>query len=636
MYQNFFGFKEKPFKLVPNPAYLFLSRNHEEALAHLTYAVSQGEGFMLITGEVGTGKTTLCRAFLENLDPDTEVAYIFNPKLDSLQLLRAVIDEFGISTDAGTLKGLIDALNAFLITEKAKGKNIVLLIDEAQNLSFEVLEQIRLLSNLETTRSKLIQIILVGQPELEEMLNSPRMRQLGQRITLTCSLMPLTYAETRDYIQHRLNIASRKPGVIFPRSAVQAVYRYSKGIPRRINIICDRTLLTAFGLNHRQITAKITRSAVREVSGKSRILLAGRFAGNRKLLIYSTLCTALLFLVLYSPDLFKRQTTIPPAKPLAAGTHTPEIKTPPLPAAFPDPKGASETEPAPPEPIAAPASPASIGSADTGMAAAEKFNTDPSPEKAPDSDFLQPAMLSKPVEPEPPPETPETLEKESKAPAILPVEDFADWLLARRAQITRKAAIASALHRWKEDVDLFPHLDEIDDNPMFFRMAAQHNGFKCQTVADNLELIRKLNLPAVVELMMPDGSSLVYMAVQQMNAETATLAANGLDPVVVNLQQLKTFWTGTALVPWKNFLSCTGVIPKYAPGESVVTLKMMLTDMGFSNIIVNSKYDEITRQTVKKIQAKHGILPDGVVGPLTKIILYNEYGAFSIPHIRTD
>ena len=210
MYKKFFGFKERPFKLVPNPAYLFLSRSNEEALAHLNFVISQGDGFVEITGEVGTGKTTLCRAFLESLDENTEAAYIFNPKLDSIQLLRAINDEFGINSDPDNTKDLIDTLNIFLMKKKAEGKNIIILIDEAQNLTDEVLEQLRLLSNLETTVDKLLQIILVGQPELGEMLDSHELRQLGQRITLSCHLVPLTYKETREYIKHRINIASQK------------------------------------------------------------------------------------------------------------------------------------------------------------------------------------------------------------------------------------------------------------------------------------------------------------------------------------------------------------------------------------------------------------------------------------------
>ncbi|MGE5840727.1 MAG: ExeA family protein, partial [Deltaproteobacteria bacterium] len=185
MYNSFFGFRERPFQLVPNPAYLYLSRSHEEAMAHMVYAISQGDGFVEITGEVGTGKTTLCRAVLENLDPRTKAAYIFNPKLDSLQLLKAINDEFGIDSGSDSIKELTDTLNAFLMKNRMEGNKVVLIIDEAQNLNKDVLEQLRLISNLETTTSKLIQIILVGQPELGEMLDSNELRQLGQRINLT-------------------------------------------------------------------------------------------------------------------------------------------------------------------------------------------------------------------------------------------------------------------------------------------------------------------------------------------------------------------------------------------------------------------------------------------------------------------
>jgi len=206
MYKNFFGFRERPFQLIPNPAYLYLSPSHEEALAHLSYAISQGDGFVEIIGEVGTGKTTLCRAFLENLDENVEAAYIFNPKLNSRQLLKAINREFDIDSQTDDINALIEALNLFLMEKKAEGKRVILLIDEAQNLSKPVLEQIRLLSNLETTTSKLLQIILVGQPELGAMLDTYELRQLGQRITLSCSLEPLSLRDTREYIRHRIGL----------------------------------------------------------------------------------------------------------------------------------------------------------------------------------------------------------------------------------------------------------------------------------------------------------------------------------------------------------------------------------------------------------------------------------------------
>jgi type II secretory pathway predicted ATPase ExeA/murein L,D-transpeptidase YcbB/YkuD len=266
MYNKFFGFKEKPFKLVPNPEYLFLSKSHEEALGHLTYAVSQGDGFVEIIGEVGTGKTTLCRVFLDGLDESVDAAYIFNPKLDALQLLKTINDEFSISSTPDNIKELIDILNAFLIAKKAVGKRIIVLVDEAQNLSKEVLEQLRLLSNLETTQDKLLQIILVGQPELAEMLGSHELRQLGQRIAINCNLSPLSFQETTEYISHRIALASHRAGPPFDRAAFRAIYKYSRGIPRLINIACDRILLNAFSRNSYNVSGSIAKEAIKELT----------------------------------------------------------------------------------------------------------------------------------------------------------------------------------------------------------------------------------------------------------------------------------------------------------------------------------------------------------------------------------
>ncbi|OEU67368.1 MAG: hypothetical protein BA867_09180, partial [Desulfobacterales bacterium S5133MH16] len=299
MYKNFFSFRERPFKLVPNPAYLFLSKSHEEVLAHLTYAVIQGDGFVEITGEVGTGKTTLCRAFLENLDNNTKAAYIFNPNLNSIQLLKTINDEFGIASDADNTKDLIDRLNSFLIAKKAQGKKVILIIDEAQNLTTEVLEQLRLLSNLETSRDKLLQIILVGQPELGEKLDSHELRQLDQRITLRCQLVPLSHKEVREYIQHRINIASKKAGIQFAGAAYRSIYHYSRGIPRLINIVCDRALLTAFVLDQQIISGKIAMAAIRELGVKGDMKRRGLQNRKRTILFFSLLCTGIFVVMVF-------------------------------------------------------------------------------------------------------------------------------------------------------------------------------------------------------------------------------------------------------------------------------------------------------------------------------------------------
>ncbi len=265
MYNAFFNLREKPFKLVPNPEFLFLGKCHEEALAHLMYATSQGDGFVEITGEVGTGKTTLCRVFLENLDKNIEAAFIFNSKLNATQLLQTILKELGIISIANGPTELTSDLNDFLLEKKAQGKSVILLIDEAQNLGKETLEQLRLLSNLETTRSKLIQIILVGQPELKDILDSHEMRQLRQRINLSFHIHPMTKKETLDYITHRVNIASLSPQTLFTRSAQKAIYRFTRGIPRLINIACDRSLLVAYSLKHKKVSPSSVKVAIDEL-----------------------------------------------------------------------------------------------------------------------------------------------------------------------------------------------------------------------------------------------------------------------------------------------------------------------------------------------------------------------------------
>ncbi|MEJ2038942.1 MAG: AAA family ATPase [Desulfosarcinaceae bacterium] len=275
MYNSYFGFREKPFKLVPNPDYLFLSKSHEVSLAHLTYATDQGDGFVVITGEVGTGKTTLCRIFLERLDNETESAYIFNPNLDSVELLTSICNEFGIQTKLSTVKGLLDVLNNYLITKNKEGRKVILLIDEAQNLTIENLEMVRMLSNLETTRSKLLQIVLVGQPELRDKLDSYELRQLSQRISLSCHLTPLSAKETEGYIGHRINIAAQRSLELFTAGACRKIYQYTTGIPRLINIACDRALLSAYSLNRKNVTAAIAATAIRELSNRGRAPRAG-------------------------------------------------------------------------------------------------------------------------------------------------------------------------------------------------------------------------------------------------------------------------------------------------------------------------------------------------------------------------
>lgn len=267
MYQPFFKFHQRPFKLVPDPAFFFLGASHEEALAHLAFAIRQGEGFVLIIGEVGTGKTTLCRQFLETLEENVETAYIFNPTLEPLDLLKAINSELGISSQEDRPRELINRLNLYLLKKKKEGHRVILLIDEAQNLSFDVLEQLRLLSNLETAQSKLIQIVLVGQPELHNVLGSYKLRQLEQRVSISCHLSPLTRTETKKYIDYRTSIASGRTVSLFSSGAIREIFNYSGGIPRLINIVCERALLVAFIKNQGRVSRKSVQLAVKELRG---------------------------------------------------------------------------------------------------------------------------------------------------------------------------------------------------------------------------------------------------------------------------------------------------------------------------------------------------------------------------------
>lgn len=261
MYCKFFGLKEKPFNTTSDPAFFFLSNKHKEALAHLHYGVTQRKGIMLLTGEIGTGKTTLCRFFLSELKKNVKTAFILNPRFSETQLLESIVLDFGIKSAGKGKFELIRGLNNFLLKESAKGNNVVLIIDEAQNLKPELLEQVRLLSNLETEKEKLLQIILVGQPELNEKLGLYGLRQLRQRIMVKYHILPLEGQEIDEYIKHRLKIAGlKKDRIDFSQEAIATISEFSSGMPRLINMVCDRALLSAFAKE----TAKIEQAIVNQ------------------------------------------------------------------------------------------------------------------------------------------------------------------------------------------------------------------------------------------------------------------------------------------------------------------------------------------------------------------------------------
>lgn len=268
MYQQFYGLKERPFVLTPDPQFLFLSESHRTAIESLLYGIQQKDGFMVITGDIGTGKTTICRALLERLDRNVKTAVIFNSFLTEEELLEAILRDFGFSSKGKTRKERIDVLNKMLIFYLSHGKKAVLIIDEAQNLSVPVLEQIRMLSNLETEKEKLLQIILFGQLELDQKLHSAELKQLNQRIALRHYLTPLTPKEMESYIYQRMMVAGSQGRITFSKSAFYEIYKFSKGTPRLINLICDRALLAGFTRQTFYLDKEIIKLARNSLLGK--------------------------------------------------------------------------------------------------------------------------------------------------------------------------------------------------------------------------------------------------------------------------------------------------------------------------------------------------------------------------------
>ena len=612
MYEKFFSFKEKPFKLVPNPAYLFLSKSHEETLAHLNFALSEGVGFVEITGEVGTGKTTLCRAFLDSLDSDTIPAYIFNPRLGPRQLIRAINDELGVKYDADNTKDLIDKLNSFLLRAKAQRKKVILLIDEAQNLSRNVLEQLRLLSNLETNREKLLQVILVGQPELSEILDSHELRQLSQRITLRYQLSPLNYEETVAYIRYRISIAAQDVGIKFNRSAFRQIYKYSKGIPRVINIACDRSLLTAFGLNRYKITGSIARASIKELAGTRAGGKIG-FGRWKQLFVFLAVLSIIVTTIIYHRPLLKeinqifkhRQSSQPGVSAMnGPGSKKSENDSPDDRDAYNSDKSPI-LEPSPQISDGTPAIEPEASAADGTGSLVQNFaisRQDPSANKA--------------------------------APNAKEILKLGDYLSAMDIRSSRHTALKNAMGLWQTPVELKPYLDSLDDDHAFFRLTVKPSGIFIHRMETNLSLLKRLDLPAILEFYPTDSEEPGYLTLSQADGDKISFDLPRENKMIMTTEnEINHYWSGVAYLPWKNYLSITGTLPTRTNSDSIITLKMLLNELGYINIELNDDYDNQTRNVIEEIQTKYGIIADGFVGPLTKIILYKTKGSFDMPRL---
>ena len=659
MYHDYFGIEENPFALTPDPRYLFMTQGHQEALAHLLYGVSENGGFVLLTGEVGTGKTSVCRCLLEQLPPEAEVALILNPKLSELELVASICDELGIDyADTRSLKVLVDLLSDHLLRLHSEGRHAVLIIDEAQNLKPNVLEQVRLLTNLETNERKLLQIILIGQPELDDLLHRRELRQLAQRFTSRTHLEPLSAAETKAYIAHRLEVG----GLIretFSSGACAEIYRRSGGVPRLINSLCDRCLLGAYAQETRCVDRKMVRAAATEVFGR-------RSKSNelrRKIwpsLAAATAIAALLIALVGPRDLWSSAV-------VAVDTHLarasePLTATGPLsgPNAEPNPESATEHNPfdetaalqetaeelpatVSAEPVAANAP--VLGNLENGegprgslmaapavpdtVAATRKVSHDSQSHSSPTESAtasvvpdIPEAANSAPLLGE------ETGQGRDPARRQVAATDFSepgqtgnlgDLFALVEASDDREAALAHLFDLWRRDYDALAGTEACDK--------ARHSGLRCLSDAQSLRNLVRLNRPTVLILKTPNDK-LLHAVLTGHDGDRITLEAGGRR-VRAEAADVASVWSGDYLMLWRPPAVYRKMMKQGDKGADVAWLKNRLAqlDGGAGEVMAEATFDEDLKARVMEFQRSHPLLVDGVVGPRTLIYLNNAVGA---------
>jgi general secretion pathway protein A len=580
MYLSFFGLNEKPFAITPDPRYLYLSERHAEALAHLLYGINESGGFIQLTGEVGTGKTTVVRTLLSRVPHHADVAVILNPRVTPVEFLLTICEELGIDiaeADRGSVKQMVDALNRRLLGAHAEGRRIIVIVDEAQNLSAEVLEQVRLLTNLETPTQKLLQIILIGQPELRELLDRTELRQLAQRITGRYHLESLTREETRGYVRHRLRVAGAA-GEIFTPSALTEVHRLSAGTPRVINVTCDRALLGAYTRETPKVTAGLVRLAAGEVYGRRFVpRWLGWLAGTLGLI-------AVAGAGLVGWQLWERQIF-----PL----HASEV--------FDVFNGRQLHRKAPP-PVDAPAPSAAIRS-DTAADTAATMTTTTATTAA-TTGGMTPATTA-------PPAGAQSAAAAAAAAAPAPAVSINALLAANSANTGDAAAFRRLLSLWGTAM--------ADDKDPCGQAAKA--GLSCLEQRGSWAQVRALNRPAILTL--TDGRGQRHRVVlSALDDQFATLYF-GEDTQRVPVEELSRDWFGEFTVVWKPKTSHTRPLSLGMQGDEVRWLRRSLNALqgGASDPEHGDVYDEQLAIAVQNFQREHRLNVDGVAGVQTQVVL---------------
>ncbi len=586
IYEDYFGFSEKPFDLTPDPKYLYLSPKHKEVLAHLVYGLQENNGFLKIIGEVGTGKTMICRSFLKELHANFNIAYIFNPGINELELLQTINSEFGLPSESTSKKKLIDTLNRFLLDERKKGHRVVVIIDEAQDLLPDVLEQLRLLSNLETEKEKLIQIVLIGQPELNRTLDQEELRQLKQRITIQWELLPLNLEETRGYLQHRLNVAMGKGKVQFSRPAVHRIYRYAEGIPRMINVIADRCLLIAYTLNTKKISSKIIRAAVRDIGG---LKPAPTVWGTAfKFVLPAALFAGLLFFIISDFALPDLQRDAKEGRDLASLVRDNAV------------------------------APDRSSSTTAGSARASNKTGEPAASATamarlgPDPDRNAPPARGSDLEPG-------TL-------AITDPDKLVTYLSTLSLDESRIEAVQWLLDAWGLSDTGWPA-----GAPGTFESLHEEFGLSAYEVNGNFKRLTTLNYPAVLEVALPNSLGTKYLAL--MRSETGLGTFGSVDKIEMPLEVINPLWTRRAVVLWKDFENLPDPLEKGFNGAEAIWLQKNLRLLGLFKGREAPYFGEQTVQAVLKFQRKHNIRDDGRFRTDSKMLLYNILKIYPTPKL---
>jgi general secretion pathway protein A len=604
MYAPFFGLSKEPFSIAPDPRFLFMSEQHREALAHLMYGLAGGGGFVLLTGEIGAGKTTVCRCFLEQVPASCAVAYIFNPKLTAHELLQTVCAEFGIHPPAhsgnepGSLKAHVDALNAFLLTAHAQGRQAVLVIDEAQSLAPDVLEQLRLLTNLETAERKLLQIILIGQPELRDLLARPELEQLSQRVTARFHLGALSFEETKQYLAHRLAVAGLRAGLPFNAAAVASIFSLSGGVPRRINLLADRALLGAYSQGQMQADKNTVAQAGREVfaqrvgsnknDGDNGWQAPGPGAASKLAVLAAVALAAGAGGWFWSQKMGASQ----PVVPLAAVLKESSTAAKPV----PGPSGAVATAAS----ASALPSSASLGAASAAPLVAGAAGT------ASATAAASPAASAS-----------------ASSSSPMPGNDPAALLLA--AQPLQATAWRELALRWNVAIG--------EGDPCVAALQAQLACFR--STGGALPLLRLLARPGVLTLHMLSAEAALsassaaktktarvrYAVLVALDDSKATLQV-GRQRFDLSLPALAQIWRGEFATLWRTPTGWQATADTAAgalPAPTRAWVDQQLARAGFDN-------SRPLRERLRAYQLTQGLPPDGLAGPLTLMMLSRDAG----------